>query len=151
MFVVDESKIVNGTYKGVLQVFSYDNANEIELPWSGQFLVLLKNQFGALPVVDYFEGNRYKLNEAIYHYRGSNVLEFVKVGETRKTMVLVPLSVQTSAYNMENDGIKGAYVPELEKEIQKVLEVIRNSNANVTNKEKAFFNHLTFIEKELHA
>lgn len=148
-FIVDESKISFTDYKDEFKIFSNDNNQTIQLPWSGKYLVLLKNIRGALPVVDYFEGNSYRLNDVIYYYGGKNVLEFIQLEPFRQTVLNLKIDNRTSAYNMGNPKIKYAYVPELEKAVKEVIEKKDLSVKEIERKTKLFLNWLKFYEDDL--
>ena len=148
-FIVDESKISFTDYKDELKIFSADNNQIIQLPWTSKYLVLLKNSSGALPVIDYFEGNSYRLNEVIYFYRGKNVLEFIQIEPFRQTVLNLNIDNRVSTYNMSNPKIKYGYVPELEKAVKEVIEKKDLSVKEIERKTKLFLNWLKLYESDL--
>lgn len=148
-FIVDESKISFTDYKDEFKIYSYDNKHTVQLPWTGKYLVMLKNSSGALPVVDYFEGNSYRLSDVIYSYGGKNVMEFIQLEPFRQTVLNLKIDNRTSAYNMNNPKIKYAYVPELEKAVKEVIEKKDLSVKEIEQKTKQFLNWLEMYENDL--
>lgn len=147
-FIVDETKISFTDYKDVFKIYSYDNNQTVQLPWASKYLVMLKNSSGALPIIDYFDGDSYRLNESIYNHKGKNILEFIQLEPFRRTVLNLKIDNRVSAYNMNNPKIKYAYVPELEKAVKEVIEKKDLSVKEIEQKTKLFLNWLKLYEND---
>lgn len=116
-FNIEKDKIKNRIYNEKMIVYSGDLDNQIVLPDYDDYIVMYKNKNGALPIVDYFTGTNYKLNLAVYYYLGDNVIEFMKIKNTKETVLLVNLLVNASIDSMQNKKLGGVYVKDLEEQI----------------------------------